>query len=187
LKKFLFALVFVISSSAFAADKFDLNLSPSVGTAINAVTSSCLAKRNAGPGNPPVYDVTANFAQFKGLTFSFPSQEKALVISTVEVRFKGFAVTIAGDALNCLNNTWYQTGEAVVGGPVRAVYSDNTKTYQPKQTVAIEFPLQLSGLPSGRAYEAKGTMTVYGQFENQAGDVEDAQATVPLTIKWRGR
>jgi hypothetical protein len=67
------------------------------------------------------------------------------------------------------------------------MYSDNSKTYQPKSTVALEFPIQLSGLPGGPAYEATGTMTVYGQYENQAGDVEPAEAEVPFKVTWRGQ
>ncbi len=187
MKKFLFALVFTISSGAFAAEKFDLTLSPSVVPAIRSTAMSCLAKRNAGPNTPPVYDISANYAQLRGLSFSFPNPDKALVISSIDVKLDGYSVTIAGDALNCLNNTWYQTGEAVVGGPARAVYSDNSKVYEPKQTVAIEFPLYLSSLPAGPAYQKTGTMTVYGQYENQAGEVEAAQETVPLTITWRGQ
>lgn len=185
MKKILFALVFVIGSSAFAAEKFDMTLSPSVAPVIKAVTTSCLARRHA---NAPTYDVAANFAQFKGLSLSFQSTDKALVINTVEVKLGNLATfTIAADELNCLNNTWYRTGEAVVGGPMRAEYSDNSKTYQPNQTVAIEFPVQLAGLPGGPAYELTGKMTVYGTVENQAGDIEAVQAEAPLKITWRGQ
>lgn len=181
-----FASVLSLSGCGDAAGDFDFVISPDSMPVIKATAQSCLSKQNATTGVPATYDITANYAQIRGMSFSFAGTTKALVIYTIEFKFDGFTYTAAGDSLLALNKTWWEKGEAVIGGPNRPWYSDSSKTYTPGTEVKIDCPLYLSGLPSGVAYQKSGTATVYGTFEDAAGNVEPAQAMGFLTISWRG-
>ena len=181
-----FAVSLSLSGCGGTAGDFDFAISPDTVQAIKSNTASCLSKRSTTDGSTPPNDVTANYAQIKGVSFSYPSTTKSLVIDTIEFKFDGFTQTVAGDALLALNLQWMEKGEAVVGGPLRPWYSDSAKTYTPAKSIKIDCPLYLSGLPSGVAYQKSGSATVYGRFEDAANNEDPAQAMGFVTVIWRG-
>jgi hypothetical protein len=181
-----FAISLSLSGCSGTAGDFDFVISPDTITVIKSTAQSCLSKKNATTGVPPTYDVSANYARISGMSFSFASTTKSLVIYTIEFKLDGYTYTAAGDSLLSLNADWWETGEAVVGGPSRKWYSDASKNYTPPTNVKIDCPLFLSALPSGAAYQKSGSATVYGTFEDAAGNVESAQAMGFVTVTWRG-
>lgn len=184
-----FAMSLSLSGCSGSAGDFEFVISPDTTAVIKSTAISCLSKKNAADGGTvPTYDVSANFAQIKGMSFSFSSSTKALVINTVEFKFDGLStITISADQLLSLNSVWWETGEAVISGPAgRKAYADAAVSYNPASTVKIDCPLYISGLPSGPAYQKSGSATVYGTFEDAAGNIESAQAQSFVTVTWRG-
>jgi hypothetical protein len=154
-----FAMTLSLGGCSGSTGDFEFVISPDTVSAIKSTAISCLAKKNVTSGVPPTYDITANYAQIKGMSFTHSSDTQALVVSTIEFKFDGgIAVTIAGDQLLALNQDWWDKGEAVVGGPSRQWYSDATKSYTPAKAIKIDCPLYLSGLPAGVAYEPAQSM-----------------------------
>ena len=182
-----FAMSLSLSGCGEADSDFDFQISPSTFGAIKSTAISCISKKNAVQnGTVPSYDVSANFVQIKGLTFAYENATKALIIDTIEFKIDGIALTVGGDELLALNAVWWSKGEAVVGGPLRSEYNVPSMTYTPATLIKADCPLYLSGLPSGAAYQKSGTATVYGRFEDAAGNQESAQAVGFVTITWRG-
>lgn len=183
-----FASTLSLGGCGEAASDFDFQVAPDTAQVIKSTAISCLSRKNATDGVSPTYDVTANFAQFKGLTFSSSNTSKALVLNTIEFKFDGMStVTVSADALLSLNSIWWEAGEAVIGGPAgRKKYAKPSETYNPATTVKIDCALYLSGLPGGPAYSRSGSVMVYGTFEDDAGNIESAQAMGFATITWRG-
>lgn len=181
-----FAMSLSLSGCSGSTGDFEFVISPDTLPVIKSTAQSCLSKQNATTGVPPTYDITANYARITGMSFTFVSTTKALSIYTIEFKLDGYTYTAAGDSLLALNKTWWDTGEAVIGGPSRKWYSDASKTYTPGTDIKIDCPLYLSALPSGVAYQKTGTATVYGTFEDAAGNVESAQAMGFVTVTWRG-
>lgn len=184
-----FAMSLSLSGCSGSAGDFEFVISPDTTAVIKSTAISCLSKKNATEGGTvPTYDVSANFAQIKGMSFSFSSSTKALIINTVEFKFDGLStITVSADALLSLNSVWWEAGEAVVSGPAgRKKYSNAALTYNPAPIVKIDCPLYISGLPSGPAYQKSGSATVYGTFEDAAGNIESAQAQSYVTVTWRG-
>ena len=184
-----FAMSLSLSGCSGSAGDFEFVISPDTTAVIKSTAISCLSKKNAADGDTvPTYDVAANFAQIKGMSFSFSSSTKALVINTIEFKIDGLpTVTVSADQLLSLNSVWWDAGEAVVSGPAgRKKYSDAADTYNPASDVKIDCPLYLSGLPSGPAYQKSGSATVYGTFEDAAGNIESAQSQSFVTVTWRG-
>lgn len=182
-----FASVLSLSGCGDAAGDFEFTVSPDTAQVIKSSAISCVSRKNAGT-DAPTYDITANFAQFRGLTFKFVSTEKALVINTLEFKFEGMStLTVAADALLALNSVWWGAQEAVVGGPIdRPKYSNPLLKYSPAAEVKIDCALYLGSLPGGNAYSKSGSVTAYGHFEDAAGNIEPAQAMGFATITWRG-
>lgn len=184
-----FAITLSLSGCSGGTGDFEFVISPDTTAVIKATAISCLSKKSAqDTGTVPTYDVTANFAQVKGMSFSFTSSTKALIINTIEFKFDGFpTVTVSGDQLLSLNTVWWEAGEAVISGPPgRQKYSKPAETYNPANAVKIDCPLYISGLPSGVAYQKSGSATAYGTFEDAAGNVESAQSMGFVTVTWRG-
>jgi hypothetical protein len=182
-----FAMSLALSGCSGSTGDFEFVISPDTVSAIKAPAISCLAKRTAATGGTtPTADITANYAQIKGMSFSFANDTKTLIINTIEFKLDGYSFTLAGDALLSLNKVWWDKGEAAVGGPSRPWYSNTALTYTPAPEVKIDCPLYLGSLPSGAAYQKSGSATVYGTFEDAAGNVESAQSMGFVTITWRG-
>jgi len=184
-----FAMALSLSGCSGSAGDFEFVISPDTTAVIKSTAISCLSKKAAlDTGTSPTYDVAANFAQIKGMSFTFSSTTKALIINTIEFKFDGdSSFTISADQLLSLNSIWWDAGEAVVSGPPnRPKYSNAAVTYSPASSVKIDCPLYLSGLPAGPAYQKSGSATVYGTFEDAAGNVESAQSTSFVTVTWRG-
>lgn len=192
MKKFIyafFAIALSLSGCSGSEGDFEFVISPDTTSVIKSTAISCLSRKTAqDTGTTPSYDVTANFAQIKGMSFKFSSDTKALVVNTIEFKFDGIpTVTVSGDQLLSLNTIWWDAGEAVISGPAgRQKYSNAAETYNPADAVKIDCPLYIGGLPSGIAYQKSGSATAYGTFEDAAGNVESAQAMGFVTLTWRG-
>ncbi len=173
------------------------SVSPSRTYVISATAKSCITKKTEDKASPSPNDVAASFFQLQYLTVSWPEVTKTLIVASIRLKFQGtqfsggkYSCEFAGDNLLALNSTWWDKGEAAVGGPEIPSYSnpnDALLRYTPATSVTIDCPIVCGGIDASKAFQASGTVEIIGFSRNPTnGELLPERTTGFLTIESLG-
>ena len=196
-KVLLLALVAVtLPNCSQEASQLSATVSPSRTYVINASAESCITKETEDPTNPSPNDVGAAFFQVQYLTIAWPNVQKTLIVASIRLKFQGpqfsggaYVCEFAGDNLLALNDTWWNKGEAAVGGPEIASYkapTDTAQRYTPAQSISMTCPIVCGGLSASTAFQASGTVDIIGFSRDTTGELTPERTTGFISIESLG-